>query len=276
VLAYTVYPNPAQRPRNDLDFIVRGQDAGVTRAVLERLGYRRSLEAEGTLIRSQFQYTRTDSAGIRHACDVHLKLANPQAYADCFTYDELREDAVRIPTLHEHALGTSAVHSLVIASVHRIAHHFDADDLAWLWDIHLLAQVLDTAAWTRVLALADQKQLSGVIARGLECAKLAFGDAGCEEAILQLTRAARAEPAPPLLSSRSVLDVALGDAAALPTWTAKCELWRQHLFPPRWYMSARYPQCPSALLPLTYLYRIGRGAPKWLRSSSRALPRGRE
>ena len=265
VLAYTVYPNAALRPRNDSDFMIRDGDAPRVRAVLESLGYEHAIETQGTLIRSQFQYTRTEASGLRHACDVHLKLTNPQAYADALTYDELRADAVRLPALHAAALGTSPIHSLVIASIHRIAHHYDDDDLAWLWDIHLLAKALDAGAWERVLVLARQKQLFGVIAHGLERARLTFGDAGCDDVTRQLARAAREEPPSPLMSSRTVLDVALSDSAALPTWTARWELWRQHLFPPLSYLRARYPGCPAALLPFAYAYRIGRGAPKWLR-----------
>jgi len=267
VLAYTVYPIAAQRPRNDSDFMICDEDALRVRAILEGLGYEHAIETEGTLIRSQFQYRRTETSGLRHACDVHLKLANPQAYADAFTYDELRDDAVRLPALHEHARGTSPVHSLVIASIHRIAHHYDDPDLAWLWDIHLLAKSLDTGEWERVVIVARQKQLSGVIAHSLERARQTFGGAGCDDVTRQLARAASDEPPPPLVSSRTVLDVALSDSASLPTWAARWELWRQHLFPPLSYLRVRYPGCPAALLPFAYAYRIGRGAPKWLRGA---------
>jgi hypothetical protein len=59
------------------------------------------------------------------------------------------------------------------------------------------------------------------------------------------------------------VDLVLSDLGALPTRSARVRLLREHLFPGREYMRAKYPAWPQLLLPLAYLYRAARGAPRW-------------
>ena len=59
------------------------------------------------------------------------------------------------------------------------------------------------------------------------------------------------------------MDVARADLMMLSSWRQRFALVREHLFPPVAYMRTKYAGCPAVLLPLAYLYRIVRGAPKW-------------
>ena len=59
--------------------------------------------------------------------------------------------------------------------MHRVAHHNDADDLIWLYDIHLLAGRLSADGWRELTALARWTQVTAVCAAGLEAAADAFG-----------------------------------------------------------------------------------------------------
>jgi hypothetical protein len=265
-LAYTIYPEAALRPRGDTDLLIAGDDEARSRRALERLGYDLEPEISGRLVTSQFHYRRSDSRGIRHACDVHLKIANAQAYANRLSYDELRSEAVRLMRLDPNALAPSAVHSLLIACVHRVAHHYDTPNLLWLFDIHLLAGSLSEAEWERTCRLSDTKQLSLVVLQELARSCEAFGCTVPEKALRRLENAASREPPPPLFGADTrTVDVVLSDFVVLPTWRARLQLLCEHLFPPRSYMRQRYARCPPALLPLTYAYRVARGAPKWFR-----------
>jgi hypothetical protein len=267
-LAYSTYPDAALRPRTDTDFLIHPGDASRVRLALERSGYHPEPETSGRLVTAQFHYIRPDSHGIRHACDVHLKIANPQAYANRLSYDELRSEAISLPRLHHDARGPSPVHSLLIACLHRVAHHAHQradDDLLWLYDIHLLARSLSEGDVVRLLALAAAKELSAVVRDGLGRARDALGGSVSEPVLGQLEDAAKREPPPPLLTATRTIDVALADFAALSGWRARLSLLREHLVPPRSYMRRIYPGCPRWLLPAAYAHRIVRGAPKWLR-----------
>jgi hypothetical protein len=264
-LAYSVYAEPALRPRNDVDFMIRPRDEAAVRRVLCALGYAPEPDTPGQLVSAQFHYARTDGTGLRHVCDVHLKLSNSQPYADFLTIDELWRESVPVPRLHPAARATSWPHALLIACVHRIAHHYDSADLIWLWDIHLLARSLAEADWEHLLTVSHDRQVSAVVARGLERTRDALHDATCASRIEPFAVAAREENALPLFdATTTTLGVVSADLASLPDAKARLRLLREHLFPPASYLRERYPACPAPLLPLAYVYRIVRGFPKWL------------
>jgi len=57
------------------------------------------------------------------------------------------------------------------------------------------------------------------------------------------------------------------------SWRGRLRLVAEHLLPPVAWMRAKYPRWPVLLLPFAYAYRIGRGAPAWLkRGHSQLFP----
>ena len=108
-LAHTVYASPSLRPRLDTDVLVRDDECARLRAALEEIGYSPVPHVTGEVAFGQFQYGRTDESGARHTIDVHRRLANPKAFADRLSYEELREGAETIdalaPTAHGPATG---------------------------------------------------------------------------------------------------------------------------------------------------------------------------
>ena len=61
------------------------------------------------------------------------------------------------------------------------------------------------------------------------------------------------------------VDVLASDLRALPDTRSRVTLLRQHLFPSRTYMMARYQTSSRWALPWLYARRIIAGVPRWLR-----------
>ncbi len=264
-LAYAWYPRPDLRPRMDTDLLVPpGSRAGVDE-VLRGLGYERLRQATGELLTYQAPYEKRRDGVAVHLIDVHWRIANPQPFGGVLVYDELASAAVPVAALGPAARGLSAVDALLLACVHRVAHHHDSDRLIWLYDIHVIAAQLGAAAWGRFLDLAARRMVAGVCQRSLEQAVRRFQTAipAWVRADPRL-RAAPAEPTAAYLRPRRHVHRVLDDLTALPTWRDRVQLVREHLFPSRRYMREVYDVTSRAPLPLLYARRAWRGARRWL------------
>jgi hypothetical protein len=153
--------------------------------------------------------------------------------------------------------------TLLLACIHRVAHHQDRVNLLWLWDIHLVASALSVSGWAQFLAAAASSRVQRICARGLELTRECFGTA-IPEGVRRALGEAHDEPASMFLGDGvRTVDVARADLAALTSWRSKFALIREHMCPPVAYMRTKYARCPPILLPLAYLHRIVRGAPRW-------------
>jgi hypothetical protein len=261
-LAYSHYPQPHLRPRNDIDLYVRHADLDRAEAVLVSRGFSRAQEANAELWTGQRHYARTTPFGEIHI-DLHWRVVNPLVFADVLTFDDVWPRAVSVPALGMSVRALSSPDALLVACLHRVAHHQDRENLLWLWDIHLIASRLSAAEWSLALDTAASSRVRSVCARGLSLASECFGTVFPEQ-IRDSNRAATGEPGAAFLrDGLRQVDVARADLAALTTWREKFALVREHVCPPIAYMRARYAKCPPALIPLAYLHRIVRGAPKW-------------
>ena len=265
-LAYTHYQRPELRPREDTDLLISSDDKERVAAALESLGYQRTTEVDGLLVTGQFHFQRRDRCGVRHALDVHWKISNVRAFAEALSYDEIVAASATLPRLGPAARVPSAVHSLVIACVHRVAHHGDTDQLLWLFDIHLLAQSLTVAERDQFTALVTERRLRAIAATGLAGAAAAFGGIDTDWiAMLQPPRAV-AEPSAAFIGGpMRRVDVLTADLAATARWRDRIRLLFEHLFPAAAFMYQRYGTHRAAALPILYAHRIVSGAPKWFR-----------
>ena len=267
-LAYTHYPRPELRPRDDTDLMIPASDREAVARALVSLGYQRPPEADGELTTAQFHFDKRDRFGILHALDVHWRISNVRVFADALSYEELAHEAVPIPALGPHARATSARHALLVACVHRVAHHADTRNLLWLYDIHLLVRGGD-AEPAAFAALASARGMREVCARGLTLAAEAFG--GIDPRWLTALSdsdgpGAPAEPSAAFLRGRlSLAAILRADLAATPRWRGRLRILREHLFPNRAFMYERYGARHRAALPVLYLRRIVGGVPKWFR-----------
>lgn len=263
-LAYTHYPEPHLRPRADIDLLVRRRDLPCAEAVLTGCGYARDVEADAELWTGQRHFVKWGAAG-PVMVDLHWRAANPLAFSDALAFDDVWPRAVMVPALGRHARTLAPADSLLLACLHRVAHHRDRVELLWLWDIHLLASRLPPEEFARFSERAVRARVAQVCARSLDLARECFGTVIPADT-RQTLAAASGEPSAAFLGEGlGPLDVARSDLAALRGWRVRAGLVREHLVPPASYMRQRYPRWPAALLPIAYVHRIVKGAPRWLR-----------
>jgi hypothetical protein len=270
-LAWTLYEDPGLRPRFDTDVFLRREDADAAAQAMTSLGYRRPAQVTGALVMHQVDYVRTDPSGVRHVFDFHWKLSNRQAVADVLSFDEVLAASAPIPGLEGVGRAPSLVHSLVLACVHRVAHHSAEERLIWLYDIHLLAEALSAADAQALVSLSRERSVTLICADGLLAARRAFQTTLPAGMLERLTPAGRtaSEPSAALLVEQPTLARELLSDLRAIRWGQRVRLLREHAFPSAQYMSAAYMTSSRALLPALYTHRLVRGAWRLLRGASR-------
>ncbi len=158
-----------------------------------RVGFERAQEANAELWTGQRHYAKTTPAGTSHV-DLHWRVVNPQAFADVLAFDDVWPRSVSVPALGPLVRTLSPPDTLLLACVHRVAHHQDRVNLLWLWDIHLIASALSAADWAQVVVTAASSRVQSICARGLALAHECFWTAIPED-VRQALGAARDEPA---------------------------------------------------------------------------------
>jgi hypothetical protein len=218
----------------------------------------------------QFDYERKCEHGAWHMYDVHVRPVNPHVFADALPYEELSADAVDLAVLGPFAQGTSARHALLLACLHRVAHHPGEDRLIWLYDIHLLAGRLTDRELELLARTALDKKIGGVSAGGLAAARDVFHTQlpdGFLEDLERRSLAAR-EASRSFINGQTKLGVLLSDLRIVPRWRDRVRLLGQHVFPSTTYMLKRYDARSRALLPALYTHRLFTGAWRWLKNSA--------
>ena len=262
-LAATHYAAPGLRPRGDADLLVLPGDINAACRVLEGLGFRRLPRPTGVHVTHQARYVGSRGP-IEIAYDVHWRLADPQAFAEVLSYAELEEEAVAEPQSGGRRLGD--VHALLVACIHRVAHHYDTDSLIFLYDVDRIARGLNAGEWERFTTLAETRRVRAVCARGLDLAVEMFETPVPFDVRHRLAMAGEPEPTASYLASRlRRVDILRSDLRELPTWGTRAALIREHLFPSRDYMVATVGPPKSSFSAIFYLRRIARGARGWFR-----------
>jgi hypothetical protein len=264
-LAHSHYPAPSLRPRLDTDVLISPSRIPAATAALEALGYQRAVTTPGALVLSQASLGRTDDFGVEHALDVHWKIANWQVIAAALSHEEIAARAVPLPALGPQARAAGAGDALVLACLHRAAHHRDSQELLWIYDIHLIAERLSAAEWTVVIATAQRAAVKALVARGLMLAVEWFDSPVPADVMRALDTRLDAAPEPSavyLSRDQRLVDGLLSDLRALPA-RSRVQLLTQHLFPPPDYMRRRYRISSRLSVAVWYVRRIASGLPKW-------------
>lgn len=267
-LAWSVYPSPGLRPRLDTDLLIRESDRTAARACLLALGYAPLAHVTGTVAFGQFHFTRTDSAGVSHALDVHWRVANPRAFEACLTWSDLAAARQPVPTLGPHAFGPSRVHALLIGAIHRAAHHRNSDRLIWLYDVHLLASALTSAEWSSLVHQSVGRGVAPFVAGALTATSRRLRTRLPEDVLDQLVAACwdlDRDVAAFAAGTLSPLGVVRSDFRRVRGWGPRAAFLREHLLPPPSYMARKYGVASRAALPFLYLHRAVSGYSRWVR-----------
>ncbi len=263
-LAYSLYAQPWMRPRSDTDLLVRERDIPRLDALFRAEGYALLPHVRGEVTLPQRHYHRVEASGFRHNWDLHWRLTASHVLADAPRDGELWAGARPLE-----AIGGAEVpawpHALMIACVHRLAHHHDDPRLIWLWDIRLLLEAMspgDISTFERLARSAPAP--AAACGRSLAVARDACGAQVPPVLGPLLAAASASNPAAFLWSgSRRQATYLFGELRAMPGARRRRAL-REHLLPSPASMRERYPSVPRALLPLLYPWRLIVGVPRWL------------
>jgi hypothetical protein len=255
------YPRPELRPRHDDDLLVDVADFQSASATLERLGYVRATEVDGTRVTGQRHYTGRPF-GLEHHVDLHARPINPAGFATLPSFDALWDRRQALPEVGGAAAGR--VDAVLLACAHRVAHHPGSDEALWRLDLHFLSSQLDEPEWMRLIELARATRMARVVASELRRTRDEWQSAIPPAVFLELS-GVTGEPSAAYLDVSSTLEVEwlnLQDQASLAD---RVSLVAQHLLPAPSYMRALYG--PAGPVRLAWLYgrRAIGGGLRWIR-----------
>lgn len=258
-LAYDVYDAPELRPRADTDLLIDRGDIERVRALFAELGYHARVLSGDPHANRQQAFERADRFGVEHVYDVHWDIANTPVVRGALSFEELLLRAMPLPRIGPSAVAPSHVDALLLACIHRVAHHHDSDRLIWLYDIHLLREQLSPAEHEAFWRRAAERRMVAICERSIELADDWFARAPHDRAADWLKDVPKDEPSAAFLDrNRSRGAVLAGDLKALG-WRGRLERLRDLALPPAEFMRASFPGAPRYALPLLYLYRGARG-----------------
>ena len=264
-LAYDVYAAPELRPRGDVDLLVSREQAEAAIGAFREVGFAERVGSGDEHGMRQVALTRTDASGVRHEYDLHWDIANTPLFASALRFDELRTRAIPLERLGPPARGLSHVDALLLACIHRVAHHHDSERLIWLADIALLRDRMSPDEHRDFWRQASNARVVGVCARSVELADEWMSRTPHDRAEDWLT----AEELSRDEASRAFLDrdlrygeVMLANLRAL-SWRARLERMWQLAFPPAEYL--RHTFGTRSPLPWLYVRRGARGVRRLFR-----------
>ena len=263
-LAHLIYTAPHLRPRTDIDILIRAEDRDRAGGVLEASGWRRPPEPDLDESAAQRHYARQGPGRTAWLADVHWKVANPRVFGDAVSFDDIRSRAIPLPALGAAALTPGLCDALLLACMHRVAHHDDEVDLLWLWDVHLLVERIADRDIELFGHLARRAGMTAVCRSGIELSAALFGSRRALELLDQL-RSSAYEPSARFVGGARRVTIFASDLGLAGNLAFALAPSDRTPLPARRLHAGAVPRCPAALVPVAYALRIARGAPKWLR-----------
>ena len=266
-LAYTVYETPACRARDDTDLIIPENNVDAARRVMTSLGYSTTVHCSDLF--SQFEVQKIDRFGVSHAFDIHWKISTQPVFQSVLTHREIAPRAEPLPALGPDAISVGPVDALLLACVHPVMHHRNAQRVLWIYDVHLLAGRLSALEFSEFSGLARGKQMAAVCAHQLRLAQTVFATAVPPSVLDALSAPGAPEPSAAYLASKRGWRHELASSVlGLPRVADRAKLLRHVLLPSPSYMLGAYGLRGNALgpwlLPALYVHRNMRGAWKIL------------
>ncbi|MEA2572302.1 MAG: hypothetical protein QOI24_4303 [Acidobacteriota bacterium] len=264
-LAYSRYERPDLRPRADCDLLIAESDRAVVAESLAALGYEQAIDSGDELALRQASFSRVDPFGITHVLDVHWAITNTPVFATALTYDELTQRAVSLPRISANARGLCEADALLLACIHRIAHHHESERLIWLVDVDRLRQRMTSDQHREFWHRAAERRIVATCET-----MIALADEWLERT--PHDRANDWLPSHEQHDERRFPDrhqrraaVLVANVAALPTWRQRAQRLRQLAFPPPAFMFESFSTHSRAALPWLYVWRGLRGMARLFR-----------
>jgi len=270
-LSYQIYPRPHLRPSLDIDLFIQKKDLGAVKEIMTKFDYTPVNSVEGDFVSHQHTFVKEDGHGIKHAYDFHWRISNPAVFSDSLTFAEADQNASGVPGLGKHARSLCLEHALLLACIHRVAHHRHNERLIWLYDIRLLVKKMSAEQIRSFLRFANAKRVRSVCYQGLSLSRQWFGTS-LPEAELHAFENQNGEAEPSAVYLRSekggIRRNFMLNWKTLPSLKDKTRFLLETVFPSPDYMLKKYSTRSRVLLPILYARRGCAGLLKFLRCTS--------
>jgi hypothetical protein len=264
-LAYELYDAPELRPRSDTDLLIAHEALPRVRETMLALGFEENPSSGDEHGLRQAVFTRAPGM----VYDIHWAATNVPVFDAVLHYDELRTRAIALPELGPHARGLSHVDALLMACIHRVAHHHDSDRLIWLADIALLRERMSPDEHARFWRAAAEGRVVAVCMRSIAVADewLTHSPHDSAEEWLSVDERSRKEASSVFLD-RGITHggVMAASLRALP-WRARLQRLWQLAFPPAEFIRHTFGTRHPLLLPGLYAWRGVRGVARLFRKA---------
>jgi hypothetical protein len=263
-LAYDVYAAPELRPRGDTDLLIANADLTRSREAMLALGFEETPSSGDEHGLRQAVFTRPPGM----VYDIHWAATNIPAFDAVLRFEELQTRAIALPALGPYARALSHVDALLLACIHRVAHHHDSDRLIWLVDIAMLRERMSREDHELFWKRAAQGRVVAVCTRSIEVADEWLSQPhDLAQDFLSHEELTRDEPSRVFLDREITrAEVMMSGLRALP-WRAKIERLWQLAFPPAEFMRRSFGSRSRLLLPWLYVYRGLRGVARLFRKA---------
>ena len=264
-LAYSLYQEPAMRPRGDTDLLIRPAALEQARAAFRACGFVPSSSAGPE--RSQEDWQIDSGFGFIHRVDLHWQAAVLPALQRIRQVDDLFATAVPLPTLSPFAAMPDLAENLFSCAINQAMHgstgfYLDgrkvagAGHLGWLCDVHLIASRLTDGQWQRLAEAALDKRIAPLVRQVLGDAAAVLGTAVPPAILTRLASQRQPCRVTHYLHGAGPIErlwLALAGASSLAEGFAEVI---HHLFPSRARLRRLHPDYPDWPLPLLHLRRI--------------------
>lgn len=260
---YSIYPEPHLRPRTDIDLLIHEHEFAEVRKLLLDLGYKEPNILTGEKANYQFPFYRIDSRGTMYQLDIHWKLSNVQFFAKTFSYSELYGRRAPVSALGENAYTLSKVDSLMYSCIHLAAHHYHDERLIWLYDIHLLMELLSERKLEIFVSEATKRDIVAVCAKAIKDCDRFLGTEHTKRLPAEWLEVPTDPSSIYTTETLRQVDIFIADLKEL-SYPERVKLALEYLFPSPGYIMRKYKASSRLLLPLLYLHRIYTGIKRWL------------
>jgi hypothetical protein len=270
-LACTHYEHSWCRPRLDLDVLVSAPDRDRAAVALAELDYVRAGRIAGEWINRQDAWQRRGEAGVLLVVDLHWEATNRAFVSARLPAADLLARSRPAPFAGDGARQLEAVDQLLVACVHRAAHHADHMRLIWRCDEWRLGRALTPDEVETFVDRARRAGVASLCARDLREAREWLGPADgalSDTVIRALDEAGAGEFARRFLTAgRSRIGDVWLDVRSLPRWRDRILLVREHLLPSPSFVR-EHAGGRVAWLPWLYVRRVAIGAWRWIREAA--------